>query len=85
MPLREKCLNTEIFWCVFSPIRTGYGEEYFSLFIPNAEKYRPKKSPYLDTFDAVNVTTIYGFIPPTLKTLIGLLGQTLLPQVHLLG
>ena len=37
--LREKRPNTEFFWSVFSP---------------NAGKYRPEKTPCLDTFHAVN-------------------------------
>ena len=28
--------------------------EYLSVFSPNAEKYGPEKTPYLDTFHAVN-------------------------------
>ena len=37
------------FWSVFSRIPTEYGE------IPsaNAGKYKPEKTPYLDTFDVV--------------------------------
>ena len=35
--LREKCANTE----------------YLSAFSPNARKYGPEKTPYLDTFHAV--------------------------------
>ena len=38
------------FWSVFSRIRTEYGEIVFS---PNAGKYGPEKTPYLDTFHAV--------------------------------
>ena len=29
--------------------------EYLSVFSPNAEKYGPEKTPYLDTFHAVNI------------------------------
>ena len=28
-------------------------DPYFPIFSPNTEKYRPKKTPYLDTFHAV--------------------------------
>ena len=43
------------FRSVFSRIRTEYGEiRYLSvLFSPNAGKYGPEKTPYLDTFHAV--------------------------------
>ena len=38
LPLHEKCPNTEFFLY------------YLSVFSPNAGKYRPEKTPYLDTF-----------------------------------
>ena len=43
------------FWSVFSRIRTEYGEILYisSVFSPNAGKYEPEKTPYLDTFHAV--------------------------------
>ena len=42
------------FWSAFSRIRTEYGEiSYFSLFSPNAGKYGPEITLYLDTFHAV--------------------------------
>ena len=37
------------FWSVISRIRTEFG----SVFSPNAGKYGPKKTPYLDTFQTV--------------------------------
>ena len=41
-------------WSVFSCIRTEYGKIlYLSIFSPNRRKYRPGKTPYLDTFHAV--------------------------------
>ena len=39
------------FWSVFSRIRTEYGE-----ILPNAGKYRPEKTPYLDTSHAVEAS-----------------------------
>ena len=48
--LREKCPNKEFFWTVFSLIGTDYEDSVFS---PNARKYGPEKTPYLDTFHAV--------------------------------
>ena len=43
--LHEKCPNTELFLvCIFP------NSDVFS---PNARKYRPEKTPYLDTFHAV--------------------------------
>ena len=54
--LREKCPNTEFFLVrIFSHsycIRND--TPYFSVFSPNAGKYRPEKTPYLDTFHAMN-------------------------------
>ena len=39
---------------VFPRIRTEYGDlqskSYFPVFSPNMGKYRPEKTPYLDTF-----------------------------------
>ena len=46
--LREKCPNTEIFLALILPHTL-----YLSVFSPNAEKYGPEKTPYLDTFHAV--------------------------------
>ena len=34
---------------------------YFPVFGPNTEKYGPEKTPYLDTFDAVNLIVIPSF------------------------
>ena len=43
------------FWTVFSRIRTEYGDPlYLCVFSPNVGKDRSKKTPYLDTFHAVN-------------------------------
>ena len=47
LSLREKCPHTEFFWSVLSRIRTKY------VFSPNAGKYGPEKTLYLDTFHAV--------------------------------
>ena len=41
-PLREKCPNTEFF-----------SSAYFPVFSPNTGKYRPEKTPFLDTLHAV--------------------------------
>ena len=48
------------FWSVFSRIQTEYGEKrretkYLSLFSPNTGKCLPRKTPYLDIFDAMHV------------------------------
>ena len=52
--LREKCPYSELFWSVFSRIRTEYGE-ILSLLIPSeCEKTRTKKTPNTDTFHAMN-------------------------------
>ena len=45
------------FWSVFSDIWTEYGDlrSEISVFNPNAGKYGPEKSPYLDSFHAVGI------------------------------
>ena len=57
--LREKCPNTEFFWSLFSRIRTEYGEirsiSPYSVRIRENEDQ--KKTPYSETFHAVNVRT----------------------------
>ena len=55
--LREKCLNTEIFLVRIFPHSHWIRRDtrYLSVFSPNAEKYGPEKTPYLDTFHAVCV------------------------------
>ena len=56
--LRENCQNTEFFLVRIFPhsdcIRID--TPYLSVFSPNAEKYGPEKTPYLDTFHAEIVT-----------------------------
>ena len=53
--LREKCPNTDIFLVRIFPhsdwIRRD--TEYLSVFGPNAGKYGPEKTPYLDIFYVV--------------------------------
>ena len=45
------------FWFVFSRMRTEYAKMLrISVFCPNAGKYRPEKTPYLDTFHTVWLT-----------------------------
>ena len=53
--LREKYPNTEFFLVLIFPHSDGIRKdtEYLSVFSPNAGKYGPEKSPYLDTFHAV--------------------------------
>ena len=41
------------FWSVFSPDWIRKDIEYLSVFKPNAWKYGPGKTPYLDTFSIV--------------------------------
>ena len=55
LPLRKECPNTEFFLvCIFL-----YSDwirrftEYISVFSPNTGKYRPEKTPCLDTFHGV--------------------------------
>ena len=55
--LREKCPNKELFLARIFPysdwIRTD--ASYLSVFSPNAGKYGPEITPYLDTFRAVQL------------------------------
>ena len=59
LTLSEKCVQIwSYFWSVFSCNRIEYGYGvisglYFSVFNPNAGKYGPEITPYLDTFHAV--------------------------------
>ena len=55
--LREKCPNEELFLVRIFP-HLNYmrrNMKYLSVFSPNAGKYRPEKTLYLDTFHVVNV------------------------------
>ena len=56
--LPEKCLNTEFFLVrIFPHLDWIWRDtEYLSVFSPNAEKYGPEKSPYLDIFHALTET-----------------------------
>ena len=61
--LREKCPNTKFFLVCFFPHshwirRIRRDTRYLSVFSPNAEKYGPGKTSYLDTFHAVGVKEI---------------------------
>ena len=63
-PLREKCSNTEFALVRIFPhldwIRRD--TEYLSVFSPNAGKYRPAKTPYLDNFHAVLTLSTHVFL-----------------------
>ena len=50
------------FWPVFSRIWTEYGEQYLSVFSPNAGKYGPEKTPYLDFFTQCKYLQIIKFM-----------------------
>ena len=54
--LREKCPNAEFFLDDIFPHSDWIRRftEYLSVFTPNAGKYGPEKTPYLDTFYAVS-------------------------------
>ena len=68
--IMQSCVESvqirSIFWSVFSRIRTEYGvfglirrdTSYISVFSPNAGKYGPENTPYLNTFHAVNYSTL---------------------------
>ena len=58
--LKSHCVKSvqirSFFWSVFSYVRAEYGEiGIISLHSPNAGKYGPEKTPYLDIFYAVEV------------------------------
>ena len=55
--LREKCPNTEFFMVRILPHSDWIRRvtEYLSVFSPNARKYGPEKTPYLDSFHAVEL------------------------------
>ena len=40
----------------------GLNTERYGVLSPNVGKYRPEKTPYLDTFHAVGIGTIYGLM-----------------------
>ena len=44
--------NTEFFSGPYFPV-LGLNTKYLSIFSPNAGRYEPEKTPYLDTFHAV--------------------------------
>ena len=55
--LREKCLYSELFWSVFSRIRTEYGEILVCLRIQSeCGKIRTRITPNTDTFYEVVLT-----------------------------
>ena len=58
------------FWSLFSRIRTEYEKCSVSLsvFSPNAGKYGPEKTPYLDSFHTVNIS-VSNFILKCLVTI----------------
>ena len=53
--LHEKCPNMEFFLVRIFPYLDWMRKdtEYLSVFSPNAVKYGPEKTPYLDTFRTV--------------------------------
>ena len=55
--LCDMCPNTEVFLVhIFLHLDwVGRDTKYFSVFSPNAGKYGPEKTPYLNTFHAVNI------------------------------
>ena len=56
--LREKCPDTEFFLVHIFPQSNKIRRDtkYLSVFSPNAGKYGPEKTPYLDTLHIVTVT-----------------------------
>ena len=70
--LRKKCPYSELFWSVFSNIRTEYGEilRYLSVFSPNAGKYGP---PKVRGVVMRNLRDAISCMKPPLKLLINLI------------
>ena len=58
MSLSEKRPNAELVLVRVLPYSDWSISEYLSIFSPNTGKYGPEKIPYLDTFDAVYLTSI---------------------------
>ena len=58
--LYEKCPNMEFFLVCIFPHSDWIQTDtlYLSVFSPNAGKYGPEKTPYLDTFHTVRVTYV---------------------------
>ena len=57
LTLREKCPNTKFFLVRIFPHSDWIRRDtsHFSVFSPNAGRYGPEKTPYLDTFHTVSV------------------------------
>ena len=64
VPLREKCPNTELFLVrIFSRLDwIRRDTPYLSVFSPNAGKYGPEITPYLDTFHTVCFRSFFSLI-----------------------
>ena len=58
--LREKCSNKELFLVRIFPHLDWIQRDtkYLSVFSPNARKYKPEITPYLDTFHTVLAFTV---------------------------
>ena len=59
--VREKCPNTEFFLVRILPQSDWIGGDtpYLSVFNPNAGKYWPEKTPYLNTFHTVRLQIVF--------------------------
>ena len=74
LTMRETCPNTEFLLVLIFPHSDWIRRDspYLSVFSPNAGKYEPEKSPYLDSFHAVlwtinlwvqnKITTIWSLV-----------------------
>ena len=60
LTLREKYPYSELFWCVFSLIRTEYGE-YIRIQGPNEGKYGPEKLQIRTHFTQFEIIEIFLF------------------------
>ena len=60
LPLYEMCPNTEFLLVRIFSHSDGIRKDmkYLSVFSPNAGKYGPEKTPYLDTFHVVYVVKV---------------------------
>ena len=56
--LRKKCPNTDFFGPYFSAFGLNTDRYEVSVLSPNAGKYGPEKTSYLDTFQAMTATNL---------------------------
>ena len=91
--LREKCANTEFFLVrIFPHLDWIRKDTYLSVLCPNAGKYRPEKTPYLDTFHTYQPRTSltvslqeshFGLLETNVKFTCFVIGKSLIGSASL--